>query len=75
MGHATEDDTRRVLRVILELGLGGSHKPLHGTARVPGSAGAHEFGSALDLLRIIELEAERATAAPAADPHHDGEPQ
>ena len=63
MGHPTEDGTKRVLRVTLELGVDEAHEPLHGTARVAGSSGAQQFASALDLLRIIESEAERARGA------------
>ena len=64
MGHSPEGGTKRVLRVTLELGVDGAQDPLHGTARVSGSSRAQQFASALDLLRIIESEAQRAREAP-----------
>jgi hypothetical protein len=51
------------LRVVPELNLDGTLEPLQRTARVSGSSHAQGYSSALDLLRTIELEAERKGAA------------
>jgi hypothetical protein len=57
------DTPGSVLRVVVELTLDGAAEPLQGAARAAGSSRATPFSGALDLLRILEAEAERERRA------------